>query len=146
MAITRLEALVNAIAALNGYHDPKSEAYQLRNPLLLKAFSPKHERNERGIRNFMSIASGFDNCVGDARIKCSGKSHSKVTPFSTLQDLIQVYGQPITAGRAVKNHLRAALGEEVSERIQLRWFIDDSISALDAIQPLVPSETTKLAA
>jgi len=43
-----------------------------------------------------------------------------------LLDLIQVYGQPITAGRTVKNFLRAALADDtISERQPLGWFIED---------------------
>jgi hypothetical protein len=125
--ITRIEALVDAIASLNGWHDPKSDAYQLRNPLLLKAFSPKHEKDETGRRRHKNVASGYDNSVLDARIKCSGKSHSKLTPTSTLLDLIQVYGQPITAGRATKNFLRAALNDDnIAETQPLGWFLEDS--------------------
>ena len=90
MAIRRLDALVDAYSHLNGYHDPKSDAYQLRNPLLLKAFSPKHERDEQGRRRFPSFAAGYDNAILDARIKCMGKSFSKLTPDSTLTDLTGV--------------------------------------------------------
>ena len=123
--IRRLDALVDAFAHLNGWHDPKSDAYQLRNPLLLKAFSPKHEKDEQGRRRFTSFASGYDNGLLDARIKCSGKSHSKLTPESTLSDLVCVYGNTVHATRGVKNFLRAALkDDEIMESQRLGWFIE----------------------
>ena len=126
MAIRRLDALVDAYSHLNGYHDPKSDAYQLRNPLLLKAFSPKHERDEQGRRRFPSFAAGYDNAILDARIKCMGKSFSKLTPDSTLTDLTCVYGNSAAAARAVKNFLRAALRDDsIMENQKLSWFLED---------------------
>ena len=126
--VLRVHALVDAFARLNNYHDPKSEAYRLRNPLLLRAFSPKHQRDEEGRRVFTSFTSGYDNALLDVRIKCSGKSHSKLTPSSTLTDLVCVYGNPASAVRSVKNFLRAALGDEnILESQPLGWFLLDEI-------------------
>lgn len=128
MSIPRIHALVDAFAHLNGWHDPKSDAYQLRNPLLLKAFSPKHQRDELGRRIFSSFTSGYDNAILDARIKCSGKSHSKLTPDSKLSELVCVYGNPLTATRGIKNFLRAALRDEnILEHQLLGWFIEEDI-------------------
>lgn len=126
MAIKRIDALVDAYAALNGWHDPKSDAYQLRNPLLLKAFSPKHERDEQGRRRFPSFAAGYDNAILDVRIKCMGKSFSKLTPDSTLIDLTCVYGNTPAATRTIKNFLRAALHDDnILESQALGWFLAD---------------------
>ena len=36
MVVKRLEAIADAVAHLNGYHDPESELYELRNPGGLK--------------------------------------------------------------------------------------------------------------
>ena len=124
MSVRRLDALVDSFAHLNCWHSPSSDAYQLRNPLLLKAFSPKHEKDEQGRRIFSSFASGYDNGLLDARIKCSGKSHSKLTPDSTLSDLVCIYGNSIHATRTVKNFLRAALKDEnIMESQPLGWFL-----------------------
>ena len=124
--VLRVHALVDAFARLNNYHDPKSEAYRLRNPLLLRAFSPKHQRDEEGRRVFTSFTSGYDNALLDVRIKCSGKSHSKLTPESTLSDLVCVYGNPVTAVRNVKNFLRNALEDDtITEHQRLGWFLED---------------------
>jgi hypothetical protein len=125
MAIRRLDALVDAFAALNCWHSPASEAYQLRNPLLLKAFSPKHEKDEQGRRRFTSFASGYDNGLLDVKIKCSGKSHSKLTPDSTLTDLVVVYGNSSIAARSIKNFLRVALkNDNIMESQKLGWFLE----------------------
>ena len=125
--IRRIDALVDAIAHLHGWHSPVSDAYRLRNPLLLKAFSPKHQKDEEGRRIFSSFTSGYDNACLDVAIKCSGKSHSKLTPESTLTELVCVYGNPITAVRHVKNFLRAALNDDtIKESQKLGWFIEDA--------------------
>lgn len=122
----RIEALVDAIASLNGWKSPQSDAYFLRNPLLLKAFSPKHEKDEQGRRIFSSFSSGYDNACLDAQIKCSGKSFSKLTPDHTLTDLVCVYGNSAAAARAVKNFLRAALRDDsIMENQKLSWFLED---------------------
>jgi len=124
--ISRIQALVDAFAHLNGMLCPDSDAYRLRNPLLLKAFSPKHERDEEGRRIFSSFTSGYDNGIMDARIKCSGKSHSKIGPDSPLVDLVCVYGNPVTAARSVKNFLRRALNDEnIMETTPLGFFLED---------------------
>jgi hypothetical protein len=133
MNISRMEALFFAIANLHGYHDPKSDAFQLRNPLLLKAFSPKHEKDSNGRRKFPTIAAGVDNGLMDLGIKCGGKSFSKLTPESTLTDLLAVYGQPATATRHVKNFLRAALHDDnIMESQKLRWFLSADAKAAQA--------------
>ena len=124
--ISRIAALVDAFANLNAALDPKSDAYRLRNPLMLRAFHHKHDRDEKGYRIFKSFTSGYDIGVLDLRIKCSGKSFSKLTPQNTLKDLVCVYGNPPTATRYVKNFLRIALNDEtISESQELAWFLGD---------------------
>lgn len=128
MAVSRISALVDAFANLNAALDPKSEAYKLRNPLMLKAFHPKHEKDEKGYRIFKCFTSGYDNGILDVRIKCSGKSFSKLTPDNTLRDLVCVYGNPPTATRYIKNFLRIALQDDnISESQKLGWFLEDEI-------------------
>lgn len=126
--ISRLEALVGALAKLHGALDPMSEAYRLRNPIMLKAFSPKHEKNENGYRVFNSFASGWDNAILDVSIKCSGGSHARLKPDEdTLINLVLCYGEPKTAATFVKKYLRHALNDEnIMERTKLAWFMEDS--------------------
>ena len=120
--------MVDAFAKLNGAGDPQSDAYHLRNPLLLKAFSPRHDRDEKGLRRFKSFPSGYDNGVLDVAIKCSGRSFSAkhgLGPESPLSQLVCVYGNPISATRYVVNFLRHALKDEnITEKTPLSWFLE----------------------
>ena len=131
MSVTRIDALVDALATLNGALDPRSDAYQLRNPLLLKAFRPKDERDKFGRRIFKQLSAGFDNGRIDLIIKCSGKSSTRLngdarlTPDSTLTDLCLVFGHTAGAARTVKNFLRAALKDaDIRESQKLEWFLE----------------------
>jgi len=126
--IPRTHALVDAFANMNGALNPQSDAYRLRNPLLLKAFSPKHDRDEKGLRQFRSFTSGYDNGILDVKIKCSGRSFSKIGPESTLKDLVCLYGNPASAARFITNFLRHALNDDsITESTKLAWFLDEEI-------------------
>lgn len=125
--VKKIDALVDAFARMNGMLDPQSVAYRLRNPLLLKAFSPKHEKDENGLRVFSSFTSGYENGLNDIKIKCSGKSHSKIGPDSTIQDLTCLYGNPISATRYIKNFLRHALQDDnIMESTPLSFFLEEN--------------------
>lgn len=134
--IPRIHALVDAFANLNGAFDPQSKAYKLRNPIMLRAFHPKHactgssephKHTEDCYRIFKSFTSGYDNAILDARIKCSGNSFSKLTPENTLRDLVRVYGNPPTAAKPIKNFLRIALDDDsISETTPLSYFLEDT--------------------
>lgn len=51
MSLKRMEALADAIASLNDYHNPESEAYRLRNPGMLKA------------KTLASLGTATDDCT-----------------------------------------------------------------------------------
>ena len=124
--LTRAEALTGAFANLHQALNPLSDAYKLRNPIMLKAFSPKHEKSENGYRIFNSFASGWDNAILDILIKCSGGSHARLKPDDTLINLCLCYGEPATAATKIKKFLRKALGDEnIMERTPLSWFVED---------------------
>ena len=124
--ITKIEALLDALANLNGAHIPSMRAYKNRNPLLLKAFSEKHERDADGYRIFNSWSSGFNNGINDLQIKCSGNSHSRLQPTDTLKDLVKHFGNDASACRAVKNFLRVALNNmDIYENTELSFFMDE---------------------
>ena len=133
--MTRIECLADAFAKMNGWHDPLSVAYKLRNPGLLKAFSPKHVKDtETGLRVFNSFPSGYDNLVLDLKIKCSGGSYSRLKADDTLVNLVQCYGNPPTAATYIKKFLRHALSDEnIMESTQLSWFIEDQKPAVKAV-------------
>jgi hypothetical protein len=134
--ITRLTALVAAFANINGALDPKSDAFHLSNPLMLKAFSPNHERDEKGNRRFKTFVSGWDNGIIDVKIKCAGKSfYAKkgLGPNSPLSDLVCLYGNPISATRTIVNFLRHALKDDnIPQGINLGWFLEDQTTKVEA--------------
>ena len=124
--LSRIEALLSAFAHLNDWVHPTSRAFRNRNPLLLKAFSQKHERDEDGFRVFNSVPSGWDNSLMDLQIKCSGKSNANIKETSTLRDLVRFFGNDASATRSVKNYLRHALNtEDIYENTELKWFVED---------------------
>lgn len=126
----RLEALVDAFARLNGALDPLSDAYRLRNPLLLLAFNPKHPRDEKGRRVFKHFVAGYENALLDVRIKCSGRSRARLRPEDALVNLVHTYGQPTTALRSVVKFVRHALNDDtVPESIHLGWFLEGDDNA-----------------
>lgn len=130
--VPRIHALADAFCHLNGAFDPQSDAYKFRNPLRLKAFSPRHNQDEKsGLRIFRSLTSGYDNGIIDLTIKCSGKSFSKIGPESTLKDLVCLYGNTPAAARTIKNFLQKALNcDIISETTKLGWFLEsDSLSS-----------------
>lgn len=129
--MTRIEALADAFAKINGWHDPMSDAYRLRNPGMLKAFSPKHIKDEKGYRIFNSFPSGYDNLILDLKIKCSGGSHSRLKPDDTIINLVLCYQMPETAATYIKKFLRHALNDEnIMERQPLGWFLEDQKTAV----------------
>lgn len=122
----RIECLADSLAKMYGALDPLSEAYKLRNPGMLKAFSPKHSRSEKGYRIFGSFIAGYENLALDLKIKCSGKSRAKLTPKSQLVDLLHIYGQPTSALKSVVRFLRHALDDEtIPEAVEIGWFCQD---------------------
>ena len=129
--MTRIECLADALAKMNGWHDPFSDAYKLRNPGMLRAFSPKHAKNENGYRVFNSFPSGYDNLVLDLRIKCAGNSHSRLKPDDTLVNLVACYGYPKGSATYLKKFLRHALKDEnIMESTPLGWFLEDQQAAV----------------
>lgn len=130
----RLEALCDALAHMNGALDPLSDAYRLRNPLLLLAFNLKHPRDEKGRRIFRNFQIGYENGVFDLSLKCTGRSRAKLTPDSTLTDLTHIYGNPTTSAKYLVNYLRHALQDEtITARQPLRWFVEDNPKYMAAL-------------
>jgi hypothetical protein len=123
--VRRLEALCDSFAKMYGALDPLSDAYKLRNPLLLRAFNPKHDRDEKGRRIFKTFVAGYENGLLDLRIKCSGQSRARLTMESPLVELVNLYGNPTTALKSMIRFLRHALQDEnIREDVQLGWFLE----------------------
>ena len=129
--MTRIEILADALARMNCWHDPRSEAYKLRNPGMLRAFSPKHAKDENGYRIFNSYPSGYDNLILDLQIKCSGRSHARLKPDDTLVNLAACYGYPKGSATYLKKFLRKALNDEnIMESTPLSFFMEDQKTAV----------------
>jgi hypothetical protein len=136
--ISRIEALAGAFAKLHQAFNPESEAYLARNPGMLKAFSPKHEKNENGYRVFNSFSSGFDNLLLDLQIKCSGGSHARLKADDTLINLVLCYGEPATAATYIKKFLRKSLHDEnILERTPLSFFVADQPKKEDTMPEIM---------
>jgi hypothetical protein len=128
----RLEALADSFAHMYGALDGMSDAYHLRNPIMLKAFAPKHARSDKGYRVFNSFVAGYENALLDLRIKCSGKSRARLTPESPLVDLVTTYGNPVTATRGLVKFLRHALNDnDIPESVTLGWFLEDQVIKME---------------
>ena len=133
----RLEALADAFAKLNGALDPLSEAYKLRNPGMLRAFNPKHERDVKGNRRFRHFIAGYENLLLDLRIKCSGNSRARLVPDSPLVDLVHTYGQPTAALKPLVRFLRHALNDDnIPEAVQLKFFMEDTDGRSNTVAPV----------
>lgn len=123
--INRLECLAEAIIAYSGYQNPESVLYAARNPGALKAHSMTVMCDLENYRQFMSFKSGWDALLFDLRKKCSGTSHTSLTPTSTLKDLIRVNGFQFTITGYVVTFLRRALQDQaVSEDTTLSFFTE----------------------
>lgn len=126
--VNRIEAIVDILGKLNGMGDPESEAYALRNPLLIRSFARpgKHETDEGGRRIFSSFLSGYKAALFDAQLKLSGKSRAGLKPTDELSHLLGVYGIKELGGiGSVVNFLRKALQDDsISKNTPLSYFME----------------------
>lgn len=116
----RLEALADALAFYHKTHDPKSQAYKLRNPGLLPATLMKHLRDDQGKRQFSSYLDGYQALLFDLKIKCSGRSAVRHR-LDTLSDLVQNKA----AGKYLAGFLTHALNETITADTLLSHFLGD---------------------
>lgn len=126
--VSKTEALVDAIANLNGFpHNPESEAYRLRNPLLIRSFAKpgKHEMDEQGRRVFPSLLGGYKAALFDMQLKLEGKSRAGLKPTDKLENLLRVYGITQLGGMAnVVSFLRRAFKDQsISKETELSYFL-----------------------
>lgn len=127
----KIEALADAIGRLNGCpNDPDSEAYQLRNPLLITSWAHpgKHETDEKGRRVFTSLLNGYKAALFDLQIKMEGNSRAKkVSPDSTLESLLACYE---IYTRAALDHIvsflrRSLKDADISCQTPLSYFLEN---------------------
>jgi hypothetical protein len=123
--MNKLEALADAISACTAYTDPASEEYQCRNPLALKAFTPKHEKTESGLRVFKNFESGHKAALYDLKVKCQGDSRARVSKDSLLKELIRCYSMPDQTVDYVVVFLKKALSDgAISGETPLYYFVE----------------------
>ncbi len=124
--MNKIEALVDAIGKANGIHNPESDSYRLRNPLLIRSFARpgKHETDEQGRRVFTSLLSGYKAALFDMELKITGKSRAGLQPTSTLANVLGVYGIKEPGGiSTVVSFLRRALTDQsISNTTPLSYF------------------------
>lgn len=127
MAINLIEALVDAIGHCNGINSPESEAYRLRNPLLLKSFARpgKHFLDDKGRRVFDSFQAGYKASCFDIQLKITGKSRAGLKPDDAIVNLLGCYGlKEKLAQDKIVNWLRKALQDiSISANTPLAYFL-----------------------
>lgn len=113
--MTKLESIVDAISQLNAAHSPETEAYRLRNPLLLRSFARpgKHETDLNGRRIFSSFINGYKAALFDVEKKASGESRANVKKDGTLLDILICYEvNTKPAQEKVISYIRRALQDD----------------------------------
>ena len=114
--VSKLEFLCDAIAEYAGSHDPRSEAYKLRNPLALKEVKVSHGEGGKkviqfgGLRKFRSWVHGYEAGLYDLKQKCESRNPS-LSQYSSIADLVAYYGMGEKAGH-VADYLSFALEDD----------------------------------
>jgi hypothetical protein len=128
--VNRVEAIVDALGKVNGIGTPTSDAYVLRNPLLIRSFvrPGKHEIDDHGRRVFSSFFSGYKAALFDVSLKIEGKSRAGLKPTDTLTNLLRVYGVKELGGvNTVVVFLRHALKDpDISKDTSLAYFLTEN--------------------
>ena len=127
MTINRIEALVDSIAFLHRAYQPDSEAYKLRNPMMLKNYAPpgKHKVDDQGYRVFDSLLGGYKSGVYDVTIKLKGESNSGIKVTDTLRNLLAVYSINKEEDiNLVVFFLRKAVSKDITPLTPLSYFKD----------------------
>ena len=125
--INKIEALVDSISFLHKAYQPDSEAYKLRNPMMLKNYAPpgKHKIDEKGHRVFDSYLGGYKSAVYDVTIKLKGESNSGIKTTDTLRNLLAVYGINKEEDiNTVVFFLRKAVNKDIHPLTPLSYFKD----------------------
>jgi hypothetical protein len=131
MSVRKIEALADAISKLyGGLDDPASEAYKLRNPLLITSFARvgKHKTDEHGRRKFTSFLNGYKAGLFDLEVKISGHSRANVNADSPLYVLLVSYGiKTKLAQDKIVNFLRRALNDQnITINTAINYFLEDN--------------------
>lgn len=131
--VNRLEALFDALASIKNWSNPDSDAYQLRNPLLVQSFSRpgKNEIDPTGRRIFSSALAGIRAGLFDLEIKVKGESRAGIKKDDKLENILRVFGVTELGGQqqVVKFLKRALKTQDVKLTTSLTWFLEGDNSA-----------------
>jgi hypothetical protein len=116
----KLESIADALALLNDYHDPESEAYQLRNPLMLRNKSLLGVV-EDGFRKFTCHQAGYKAGTDSLRKQCERYKEK------TLQSCLEHHRQGNEfAVKTAVDFIRRSIGaKEVSANTKLEYFLEN---------------------
>ena len=125
--ITRIEALVDAIAHLKGSTtNPDGELFQIRNPIGIMSFSKpgKNEIDTSGRRVFKTWLAGYRASVFDCEIKVKGESRAGLKKEDNLSNLLRVYGftEKLAHQQVVKFLRRALKDSTITTETPLAYF------------------------
>jgi hypothetical protein len=126
--VQKTENLLFSIAYVHDYSNPQSEAFRLKNPLMLKSYSKagKHSVNEQGIREFESHQGGIRAAAYDILLKISGNSNTGLKPSDTLKNLLKVYGiSQEQSQMEVVFFLRKCVNKDIDLATTLSYFDKD---------------------
>src|ERR1700744_845173 len=98
--VPKLEALLDSIYFLNGYHNPASQAYRLRNGGLLRSYSLRTLVNTdtNNVRFFTTHQGGYRAGLSELADKCSGNTgakgvgRKKLNSSAKIADLLMSFG------------------------------------------------------
>jgi hypothetical protein len=124
--VSKLEFLCDAIAEYTGSHDPRSDAYRMRNPLALREtrFDRETKKLKVGeLREYRSWVCGYESALYDLRMKCSGQSQSGLTEYSSIADLTKFYGLNGSTAENVADFLSVALSAKITRETKLFVFL-----------------------
>ena len=125
--ITRIEALVDAIAHLKGSTtNPDGELFQIRNPIGIMSFSKpgKNEIDTSGRRVFKTWLAGYRASVFDCEVKVKGESRAGLKKEDNLSNLLRVYGltEKLAHQQVVKFLRRALKDQSITTETPLAYF------------------------
>lgn len=136
--VPRLEALADAIGALNNISDPVSPAYQMRNPGMLRAYTLRTlaQTTKDCTRIFPSFQGGYRAILADLERKCKGESHARgvdgkvLSPDSKIADILWSFGirHSLKYNKPVEQavqFMRLAIGDaSIDEDTTLKFFLE----------------------
>jgi hypothetical protein len=115
----KLESIADALALLNEYHDPESEAYKLRNPGMLRAKMILGVQDDT-VRTFTCHQAGYKALTDALKKQCERYKEK------TLQDGLahHGHGNEFAVKQAVE-FIRRTGAKEVNANTKLEYFLEN---------------------